>query len=99
MYSSDRFQKEWLDEDGVHRCIMLLRDYGVFCFSDFDNHGTGEILLSVTYPSTLNNVSTISNLVFTTNYTSTNALTYSSRVITFITSTTTTTTTLFYNNF
>eukprot|EP00121_Abeoforma_whisleri_P004294 Awhi_evm1s3881 len=53
---------------------------------------------SITYPFTLNNLSTISNVVSTSNYTSTNTLTYSSRVITLITSTTTTTTTLSYNS-
>eukprot|EP00121_Abeoforma_whisleri_P003091 Awhi_evm1s2776 len=56
------------------------------------------IALSITYPSTLNNLFTIPNLVSTSNYTSTKTLTYSSRVITFITSTTTTRTTLSYNN-
>eukprot|EP00121_Abeoforma_whisleri_P002722 Awhi_evm4s2448 len=59
---------------------------------------TYSIRLSIIYPFTLNNLSTISNLESTFNYTSTNTLTYSSRVITFVTSTTTTTTTLSYNN-
>eukprot|EP00121_Abeoforma_whisleri_P008593 Awhi_evm1s7887 len=30
MYSSDGFQKEWIDRDDVHRCSMLLRDFGAF---------------------------------------------------------------------
>eukprot|EP00121_Abeoforma_whisleri_P009081 Awhi_evm1s8343 len=54
--------------------------------------------LSITYPSTPNNPFSISNLVSTSTYTSTNTLTYSSRVLTFITSSTTTTTAISYNN-
>eukprot|EP00121_Abeoforma_whisleri_P007992 Awhi_evm1s7316 len=58
---------------------------------------TYTIRLSITYPSTLNNLSATSNLVSTCIYTST-TLTYSSQGINFITSTTTTRTALSYNH-
>eukprot|EP00121_Abeoforma_whisleri_P007060 Awhi_evm1s6435 len=58
---------------------------------------TYTIRLSITYPSTLNNLSTISDSISTSIYTSTKTLTYSSGVKTFIISTTTTTA-LSYNN-
>eukprot|EP00121_Abeoforma_whisleri_P006245 Awhi_evm1s5675 len=59
---------------------------------------TYSIRLSITHPSTLDDLSNTFNLVSTSNDIPTNTLTYSSRVITFFTSITATTTTHSYKN-
>eukprot|EP00121_Abeoforma_whisleri_P003434 Awhi_evm1s3084 len=38
-------ETEWFDGDDAHRCIMLLRHYGSFCFSAFNPSIHSQILL------------------------------------------------------
>eukprot|EP00121_Abeoforma_whisleri_P012420 Awhi_evm1s11463 len=108
MYSSDGFQKEWFNGYDAHHCIMLLRDHEAVVSRPLTTMEMAKFLddisvryilrLSITYSSTLNSLSTISNLVSTSIYSYTITLTYSSRLITFTTSTTTTATTLSHNS-
>eukprot|EP00121_Abeoforma_whisleri_P012642 Awhi_evm1s11667 len=68
-----------------------------FFHRSFTHHIYHNIKYCISFYSK-QSVSTISNLISTSDYTSTNTLTFFFRVVTFITPTTTTTTTLSYNN-